>query len=128
VTAIHHAAEDGNAATEADPTWQPLAAPGGSAPDFTPPFPAYISGHATFGAASMEAIKDYYGTDQIAFTLSSDEVPGVTRSYQSLSQAIQENGDSRVYMGVHWHFDCAQGIAVGRNIADYTIANVMTKR
>lgn len=34
----------------ADPNRVPLGAPGdGVVPDFTPPFPAYISGHSTFG-------------------------------------------------------------------------------
>ena len=30
-----------------------------SANPFTPPFPAYVSGHATFGAAAFEVLRRY---------------------------------------------------------------------
>src|SRR5207248_1648152 len=86
VWGIRRADEDGNADTVADPTWTPLGAPGdGVVANFTPPFPAYISGHATFGAATFRVLENFYGTDKIHFTLNSDEMPGVTRSYSSLS-------------------------------------------
>ena len=65
------AATDGNPSTTADPTWTPLgaAADNGSGTNFTPPFPAYTSGHATFGAAAFRALRDFYGTDNITFTI-----------------------------------------------------------
>jgi hypothetical protein len=126
-TAIPEGDNDGNPLTVSDPSWEPLGAPGVNGGYFTPPFPAYISGHGTFGSASMNVIANFYGTDQIAFSLKSDEVPGVTRSYSSLSQAIQENGDSRVYLGVHWRFDCAAALTVGKSIADDIFARA-TKR
>jgi hypothetical protein len=119
VTAIRRAAEDGNPLTVADPTWQPMGAPGfGSANDFTPPFPAYVSGHATFGAAVYEVLADYYHTDKMRFTLYSDEMPGVTRSYTRFSQAAEENALSRVYMGVHWDFDATAGQRMGRRVGN----------
>ena len=48
---------DGNPNTVGDPTWQPLGAPGHGivTPDFTPPFPAYTSGHATMGGALVQS-------------------------------------------------------------------------
>ena len=51
--------DDGNDATVADDAWTPLGAPytngpmGGS--NFTPPFPAYTSGHATFARKKSRA-------------------------------------------------------------------------
>ena len=56
VTGIRNADQDGNPLTEADPNWTPLGAPASnqSGTDFTPPFPSYASGHATFGAASLK--------------------------------------------------------------------------
>ena len=48
-------------------------------PNFTPPFPAYPSGHAGFGGALFQMLRDFYGTDDIAFTFVSDEFNGVTR-------------------------------------------------
>src|SRR5436305_12145359 len=94
--------DDGNPNTTADPNWTPLGAPFTNAAagqhNFTPPFPAYTSGHATFGAALFETLAKFYGTDHMAFTIGSDEFnrvnrgadgvlrPVMTRSFTSFSQ------------------------------------------
>ncbi len=128
---------DGNAATVGDPAWTPIGAPASNlaGPNFTPPFPAYPSGHAGFGGALFQTLRNFYGTDDIAFTFVSDELNGVTvdnqgntrplvpRSFSSLSQAEQENGQSRIYLGIHWLFDKTEGIAQGRRVADYVFQN-----
>jgi hypothetical protein len=119
VTGIHNGDLDGNAATVADPAWEPLSAPDDDGGDpFTPPFPAYVSGHSTFGAALFRTLANFYGTDAISFRLTSDELPGVTRSFTSFSQAAAENGDSRIYLGVHWRMDDTYGQQAGRAVAD----------
>jgi len=123
---------DFNALTLADATFTPLGAPASNltGPNFTPPFPAYPSGHATFGAALFQTLRRFYGRDDIAFTFVSDELNGVTRdhdgnvrplvprSFQSFSQAEEENGQSRIYLGIHWSFDKSEGIVLGRHVAD----------
>ncbi|HEY2106451.1 MAG TPA: hypothetical protein VGH29_11735 [Candidatus Binataceae bacterium] len=131
---------DGNPDTVGDPTFTPLGAPASNlmGPNFTPPFPAYPSGHGGFGGALFETLRKFYGTDRIAFTFVSDEFNGVTRdntghlrpllprSFRSLSQAEDENGQSRIYLGIHWRFDKTQAIAQGRKVADYVFENALT--
>jgi hypothetical protein len=130
ITAIRRAAEDGNPDTAADPTWTPLGAPGNGStiPNFTPPFPAYVSGHATFGAAALEVLRQFYGTDNISFTIGSDELPGVTRTFASFSQAAEENARSRIYLGIHWNFDDVQGRALGVKVGDWVFDHVAQPR
>jgi hypothetical protein len=128
---------DGNDATLCDPTYVPLCAPADNSTgkNFTPPFPAYPSGHAGFGGALFETLRTFYGTDAIPFTFVSDELNGTTvdnqgnvrpfrpRSFHTLSQAEEENGQSRIYLGIHWGFDKEQGIAQGRRVADYVMTH-----
>ena len=128
---------DGNLNTIGDADWRPLGSPASneSGTDFTPAFPAYTSGHAGFGAAVFRTIRNFYHTDSIPFTFTSDELNGVTRdsdgnirplaprSFSTLSQAARENADSRVYLGVHWQFDVDQGLIQGNKVADYVFAN-----
>jgi predicted small secreted protein len=135
-------AGDGNPATSGDPTYTPLGAPASNfgGPDFTPPFPAYPSGHAGFGGALFQTLRSFYGTDEIPFTFVSDEFNGLTRdkngnprpffprSFSSLSEAEEENGQSRIYLGIHWSFDKTEGIAQGRRVADYVFANAFVPR
>ncbi len=134
-------AGDGNPATIGDAGFFPLGAPASNlpGPDFTPPFPAYPSGHATFGGALFETLRNYFGRDNVAFTFTSDEFNGETidsngqvrpllpRSFNSFSQAEEENGQSRIYLGIHWSFDKTEGIRQGRRIADYVYANAFQR-
>jgi membrane-associated phospholipid phosphatase len=127
---------DSNDATVGDVTFSPLGAPASNAvnpdaPNFTPPFPAYPSGHAGFGGALFQTLRRFYGRDDIAFEFISDEFNGVTRdnegnvrpllprNFDTLSQAEEENGQSRIYLGIHWSFDKTEGIRQGRRVADY---------
>jgi hypothetical protein len=139
VTAIRAGDSDGNPDTIGDPNWTPLGAPAddGAGTNFTPPFPAYPSGHATFGAALFRTMADFYGTDNISFTFVSDELNGITidqigqtrplvpRSFDSFSQAMEENAQSRIYLGIHWQFDKTAGISMGESIADYVCQNFL---
>ena len=67
VTAIHEAGHDGNADTEADPTWTPL--------QLTYPMPDYDSAHATEGGAAAEVLEQFFGSDEISFSACSLTLP-----------------------------------------------------
>ena len=80
-------------------------------------------------------MRRFFGTDDIEFTFISDEFNGVTkdnqgqtrplipRTFTKLSQAEEENGQSRIYLGIHWSFDKTEGIAQGRKIANFVYDN-----
>jgi vanadium chloroperoxidase len=118
--------------------WLPLGAPSTNTTkrNFTPPFPAYPSGHATFGAAALHMARLFYGVapgdhgaDDLfdGLTFVSEELNGVNldrngtvrprhvrRFSDGLWQMIEENGRSRVYLGVHWVFDAFAVTAANR--------------
>jgi hypothetical protein len=116
ITAIRAAANDGNPNTAPDAAWQPLS-------PFTPPFPAYTSGHSAFGAASAAVFQGFFGSDAVSFALGTEDpfyaaLTGApaTRWFTSFSQAAAENAVSRVYLGVHWRFDCDEGLGLGDRV------------
>jgi hypothetical protein len=87
--------------------------------------------------ASFQILRRFYQTDRIAFTFVSDEFNGETRDndghprpliarhFASLSEAEEENGQSRIYLGIHWAFDKTAGIAQGRRVADYVFEHAL---
>jgi hypothetical protein len=123
--AIRETQDDGNAGTTPDPNWLPLL-------DFQPPFPAWISGHSTFGGAWAAAMESFFGTDNIAFSGTTDEFavnPGLgypanlSRSWSSFSEAGFEDAISRVYFGVHYRWDCEDGFTMGQLVGDWVANN-----
>lgn len=141
ILGVRNADATGNPNTPGDPNWTPFGAqPSNPFPGeipFTPPWPAYPSGHATFGGAVFKTLERFYGRDDITFTVISDEFNGITRgadgkvrpivarTFNSFSQAALENGQSRIYLGVHWGFDRDEGIKSGQNVANYVFDNFM---
>lgn len=175
------------------PFWKTFGAPATNSNDtgFKPPFPAYPSGHATFGAAAFHITRLFYNQrgdkrlgppadtdnertkaapdagqaptpppsdpllsamDPIKFTFISDELNGVSRTldhdyipsrpiedqpgdvrtllpitYCSLKEAIFANAMSRIWLGVHWHFDGFAGETVLEPFNDTVSKNDITR-
>ena len=127
VTAIRLASTDGNAATSADTGWEPLATNPANGQHDTPPFPAYVSGHATFAAAHAAVMRLYFGTDNVSFTATTEDknplAQGVTRSFNSFTEAARENARSRIYLGVHFQWDGDHGFLSGSSLGEYVFTS-----
>lgn len=120
VHAIREADSALNPDTRPDPSWTPLLN--------TPPFPSYISGHSTFSGAAAAALAAFFGTDEVRFTSTSESLPGVRRSFTRFSDAAAEAGKSRIYGGIHYEFDNAEGLTCGREIGRYVARNFLQPR
>jgi len=121
VTAIRAAAADGNPDTEADPNWLPEV--GNTTPD-----PSYPGAHAVISAAGAEVLISFFHTDHLEFSVTSEVMPGVERSFTSFPAAAEEATLSRIFAGVHFLFDLTTGQRLGSDIADFIVDNFLTSR
>ena len=78
------------------------------------------------GGAAAEVLKQFFGTDDIGFMACSRSLPPggrcgdaspILRPYSSFSQAANENGLSRILVGIHFRRAVDEGIQHGRKIA-----------
>lgn len=98
-------------------TWSPLIS--------TPAHPSYASAHSTVSGSAAAVLADFYGTDNIAFTLPSQNPALPARSFTSFSHAAAESAVSRLYGGIHWSFDNNVGLETGFALGQYVVANFM---
>jgi membrane-associated phospholipid phosphatase len=112
VTAIPLAITDGNASTDADPTWQPLFA--------TPPHPEYPSGHSTVSGAAATVLAAHFGK-HTHFRMDSDVLLGVVRWFPSFAAALDEVRNARIFAGIHFRSACNDGQATGVAVARYVL-------
>jgi membrane-associated phospholipid phosphatase len=101
----------GQADMPAIPDWTPLVE--------TPNHPSYVSGHATFSGAAASVLTAWFGNHP--FSSGSTTVPGVTRSFANFQAAAEEAASSRLFAGIHFDFDNAAGLVVGRAVGDWTM-------
>jgi membrane-associated phospholipid phosphatase len=119
VTAIRAAATDGDPKTEADPNWLPEV--GNTAPD-----PSYPGAHAVISAAGAEVLISFFRKQHFNFSVTSEVMPGVDRSFTSFSAAAEEATLSRIFAGQHFLFDLTTGWRLGSHVADFVVDNVLT--
>jgi hypothetical protein len=120
VTAIR--AGGGNPELEGDPDWIGLVP--------TPNHPEYPAAHGCFSAASVETLSDFFETDRLTFTITSN-VPGVTtpvHTYTSLSQALQEVLDARIYGGMHYRNSTHKGAILGKQVSHFATRHFFRPR
>jgi hypothetical protein len=121
--AIPRAAEDGNPATEPDPTWTAL---------ITAPYPEHPSGHNCLDAAHVLVLRTYFGdTPEGGYQITSvspfmQPADAPTRTFSSFSQALAELIEARIWAGLHYRTADVQGQLIGRSVAEYGAANYFT--
>ena len=113
--AIPTADQDGNPATDPDPSWQPLRP--------TPNFPEYPSAHACHTTAVVKALRAFFGTDFVPFTLDS-RVTQTTREYARLRDVVSDVDQARVLAGFHYWNSDLQGSRLGRKVGRYVVAHL----
>jgi hypothetical protein len=111
ITAIQLADQTGNPDTAADPNWLPL--------NNTPPNPSYISGHGVVSGAASAVLANFFRTDNVNFSVTSEDLKGVTHSFSSFSGAATEAENSVVWGGIHFRFDVTTGHTVGQEVAGF---------
>jgi hypothetical protein len=118
VTAIRAADTDGNPNTAADPNWLPDVTN-------TPADPSYPGAHAVISAAGAAILSSVLGSDQFNLIVSSELMPGTTRSFTSFSAAADEATLSRIFAGVHTRLDEDAGAQLGASVAAYVVGHAL---
>ncbi|MDB5134732.1 MAG: superfamily protein [Mucilaginibacter sp.] len=117
VTALNADADGG--VTNNYTKWAPLLS--------TPPHPSYPCGHCGTVTAGFEVLKQFYG-DKDTIQLHTTTPGEPARTIKSLSNGEWENGWSRVYGGIHYPFENDAAQKLGKQVADYVLANGPRKK
>jgi hypothetical protein len=117
-TAIRAADTGINPETVADPNWLPEV--GKTAPD-----PSFPGAHAVISASGAEVLISFFERDHAEFNVTSEVLPGVERSFTSISAAAEEATLSRIFGGQHFRFDLTTGQRLGRDVADFVLDNFL---
>ena len=117
-TAIRNGDQDGNDATERDPSWLPFIE--------TPMHPEYPCAHCTAAGAYGAVLLAEIGTGPAPrLSSTSPTLPGATRSWTSVAEFVQEVSEARIYDGVHYRNSTEVGSALGRKVGELAVAKLM---
>jgi hypothetical protein len=115
-SAITLADTDGNSATDVDAAWAPVVP--------TPNHPEYPAAHSCNSGAVAEILTAYYGTPNITFDfVGAGPATGITRHYTSMPAMLQEIQLARIAGGMHFRTSTVEGETLGRNVAQWIVAN-----
>jgi hypothetical protein len=118
ITAIRNGDHDGNAATDREAAWQPIAN--------TPMHPEYPCAHCIQSGSVAGVVKAAFGTMDIPeIAMTSPTAPGVTRRWTNMTAFTEEVANARIWAGFHYRFSTRVGTAMGLEIGEYVVRNVM---
>jgi hypothetical protein len=116
---------DDNPATEGQPGWVPLLV--------TPSYPSQSSNMQCIGAGAARTLRNVFGTDNKSFTavwyLNNTPTSPIVRAenYTSFWDLAVEEGNSRVWGGIHFTFELTTSRESCAGVADYIFANKMQR-
>ena len=115
VTAIQAGDTDGNNETDPDQAWIPFIT--------TPSHPEYPAAHTTVGAGALAFYTVWFETDQ--FPLAFTGNAGAVRNYTSIAEIHAEEGNARVWGGMHWRHSTEVGTRLGSRVGRYTARHLL---
>jgi hypothetical protein len=115
VTAIRAGDTDDNPRTDADPAWVPFIT--------TPTHPEYPAAHTTVGGSVLAFYTAWFGTDR--FTLAFKGNGGEVRYYTNVDQIHAEEGNARVWGGMHWRHSTEVGTTLGTRVGRFTARHLL---
>ena len=124
-TAIDQAGVDNNDSTAPETAWPPLLT--------TPPYPSHSSNMQCIGAGAARMLANVFGSDTASFTATwytGASPPAVVHSqpYTSFAALSQDEGNSRIWGGIHFRFEIDASIVSCTQVADYVFDNYMQPR
>lgn len=94
--------------------------------NLTPAFPGWISGHATFSAASAAVLRNFTGNDALNYAINlppnfgrvEPGIPSITTtiSHPTFTSAAHDAAASRLLGGIHFNDDNTTGLVVGDRV------------
>ena len=103
-----------------DEDWTPLLQ--------TPPFPEHTSAHSVISASAATMLTDIFGPNFHFVDTTEVEYGLPVRSFDAFHQASEEAAISRLYGGIHYRPACLIGVDQGREIGEFILANLSTRK
>jgi hypothetical protein len=117
VTAISAGDTDGNPGTEPETGWTPFIV--------TPSHPEYPAAHSAVGAAALGFYTMWYGTER--FPLAFKGNAAAVRQYTCVQEIHTEEGNARVWGGMHFRHSTRVGTTLGSRIGRYTATHLLKR-
>src|ERR1700752_4935968 len=118
ITAIRNGDIDGNPAPDREATWQPIAS--------TPMHPEYPCAHCIQSGSVAAIVTAVLGTADIPeIEMTSPTAPGVTRRWGNMNAFADEIASARIWAGFHYRFSTRVGTAMGLEVGDYVVEEVV---
>jgi hypothetical protein len=115
ITAIRNGDNDGNNATEREPSWTPLID--------TPMHPEYPCAHCIISGSVGAVLRAETGAGPVpTLTTTSVTANGAARSWTKIEDFVQEVANARIYDGVHYRTSTEVGTDMGRRIGELAVA------